>query len=100
MGWPKGKRRGPVEQGNAAPPYGQAAEETQEEAQDLPPDEPPSDLEGLRAWAESLKLPCVVVELTHPEAVDRAWDGKYSGYPQKKGDVLVRWNDGSTYPAQ
>lgn len=93
MGWPKGKKRGPVEQGNSAidPP---------DEAEESVPTEAPEDLEGLREWAERLKLPCVVVELSHPEAVDRVWDGKYSGYAQKKGDLLIRWNDGSTYPKQ
>lgn len=94
MAWPKGKKRGPVVEGNSAI---EQIDQAPAEA-DLPAADAPLDLEGFSAWAQRLKLPDVLVALSHPDAIDRHVDGTFGGFAQSRGDAAARWSDGSSYP--
>ena len=92
MAWPKGKKRGPVAEGNAA-----FQQDDVPPAPVLPADAP-TDYEGFAAWVQRLRLPAVVVSLSHPDATDRHMDGMFSGFAQSKGPAAAKWSDGSCYP--
>ena len=94
MAWPKGKKRGPVEQGNAADV--QADDHAPES--DIPAADAPAGLDEFAAWAQRLKLPVVLVALSHPDADERHMDGTFGGYAQSPGPVGAKWSDGSAYP--
>lgn len=52
---------------------------------------------GLAEWLASIERdsPPVLVAVTHPEATERVYPGKYSGIRMSPGPVAAYWSDGS-----
>lgn len=96
MGWPKGRKRGPVEQGNAVfdptPSADGDAQPIPAHAEDF------AKLDDFLAWAQAARLPAVVVSVTHPDATERHNDGVFSGFSSAPGATSATWSDGSSYP--
>lgn len=58
----------------------------------------PAPVEGLPAYVaerESLKLPAVLVHISHPHADGQIHAGKFGGIRTERGPVWAMWSDGS-----
>jgi hypothetical protein len=52
---------------------------------------------GLADWIASIErdTPPILVAVTHPDATERVYPGKYSGIRMSHGPVSAIWSDGS-----
>lgn len=92
---PRGRPR-KVEQGNVA--------EVPKEAPQTPAEPAKPDagttLDALLEWAQEAKFKdgVVVTRISHPDAQERIYPGKYSGFHLVRGPIGCAWSDGSVHP--